>query len=422
MSNTKINSTSESNPHIDITSNWYKAIVQNSPDGFLLMEYPGGDILDTNDAFCNMTGYSYDELLSMNMKDIDIEFAASSDEINKRLLIPGNSRGVFIETLHQCKDGKIINVSFSFSSLDDNTVFCFYRDITKQKNEFKQELKRHKNKERKIKKQISTLQNLLDTIPAGIYLLDQEARIVYTNKAGEKSLDTPREQVIGKTAYEAQPKRAESFSAFQADIKVLETGHPSRSIFTNQKPVGLRWFQLVRYPYYDNNKRVVGVANVELEITDRIQIENRLKKLLEQEKVLRDRLETQNQQNVEFTRALVHELKTPLTAIISSSELLSEELGSASPSGRLAVNIINSACSLNKRIGELLDVAKGEIGMLRIIHEPLDPRTLLLEIADEMTPAVIKAGQTIEIEHSRDIAAHNWRQREAKRSNFKFNK
>ena len=167
-------------------------------------------------------------------------------------------------------------------------------------------------------------------------------------------------------------------------MEVIRTGKPSRTIFTNYEPVGSRWFQLDRYPYFDADNNVIGAIIVEVEITDRIQIEDRLKQLLEQERDLRDQLEMQNQQRVEFTRTLVHELKTPLTPLLMASEILAEQQKDEDLRKTARV-VYNGALALNKRIDELLDLAKGEIGMLKLHYSRHDPVEIIREVCDYMS-------------------------------------
>ena len=78
--------------------------------------------------------------------------------------------------------------------------------------------------------------------------------------------------------------------------------------------------------------------------------------LSEREMVLRQMLEAEIQKRASFVRALVHELKTPLTAVVASSDLMSNGLRQE-PWLSLARNIHKSANSLNHRIDELLDLA-----------------------------------------------------------------
>jgi PAS domain S-box-containing protein len=106
------------------------------------------------------------------------------------------------------------------------------------------------------------------------------------------------------------------------------------------------------------------------------------------------RLNTQIRQRIDFTRSLVHELKTPLTAMLSSSESLISILDNEIEL-KLAQNMWKSASKLNKRIDELVDIAKGEIGILKIECRSRDAGALLNEIVEEMTPEVGKKGQTL---------------------------
>jgi signal transduction histidine kinase len=97
---------------------------------------------------------------------------------------------------------------------------------------------------------------------------------------------------------------------------------------------------------------------------------------------------------VEFTRGLVHELKTPLTSVIASSELLALELPDG-PLLRMTKNINRSAENLNERINELLDVARGELGMLKLSLTAVDPSRLLRELAEDMGPVASKQHQSL---------------------------
>lgn len=131
-----------------------------------------------------------------------------------------------------------------------------------------------------------------------------------------------------------------------------------------------------------------------LDITEREQSEAKLQELYEQEKKLRQELETEVESRTLFTRALVHELKTPLTPVLASSELLATELREE-PWLSIARNIHRGASNLSERIDELLDLAKGEMGMLQLNPKAVDARQLLHRIADDMTAVISSNGQSL---------------------------
>ncbi len=121
------------------------------------------------------------------------------------------------------------------------------------------------------------------------------------------------------------------------------------------------------------------------EIERRKQAEQASGVLYLQEKTLRKQLEEQNKQRNEFVRALVHEIKTPLTSTMAASELL---LANAPDEiqQRLAHNIHEGTFELNARIDELFDLAKSEIGMLKVKPAMTDLKHLLDEVLETILP------------------------------------
>ncbi len=111
----------------------------------------------------------------------------------------------------------------------------------------------------------------------------------------------------------------------------------------------------------------------------------------DREKELRLKLEEESERRVEFTRALVHELKTPITPILASSEILTEQLHDG-PLLKLANNIREGAVIMDARIDTLLDLARGELGILQLNRAQIDPLPLLHEVASEMSPVATRRG------------------------------
>jgi PAS domain S-box-containing protein len=142
---------------------------------------------------------------------------------------------------------------------------------------------------------------------------------------------------------------------------------------------------------------VAGIIVNYRDVTERRQAAEKLQELYRQERDLRQQLETEMKRRVEFTRALAHELKTPLTPMLISSQVLASEL-KEEPLLSLARNISRGASNLNSRIDELLDLAKGEIGMLQIKVETLDTSQLLREVAEYVSPVASSRGQSLILE------------------------
>ncbi|HJX69708.1 MAG TPA: PAS domain S-box protein [Dehalococcoidia bacterium] len=121
------------------------------------------------------------------------------------------------------------------------------------------------------------------------------------------------------------------------------------------------------------------------DITEHKQAEKRLQNHYEQEKELRQRLEGEIKRRVEFIRALAHELKTPVTPMLASSELLVSELPGG-PSARLARNIKEGASTLDRKIDVLLDLTRAELGLFQLNYNQVNPLQLLHKVAEGMSP------------------------------------
>jgi len=116
-----------------------------------------------------------------------------------------------------------------------------------------------------------------------------------------------------------------------------------------------------------------------------IQLENA--RLYRLEKTIREEIQQQAAQKTAFLHTIAHELKTPLTAIISSSDLLAEEKSvPENMKDRIVNNIRQSAESLDNRVSELLDLARIEIGVLQIAPEPMMMNDLINEVVSQLTP------------------------------------
>jgi signal transduction histidine kinase len=150
----------------------------------------------------------------------------------------------------------------------------------------------------------------------------------------------------------------------------------------------------------DELSNVAGTINAMLEALE--QSEAKLQKLYTDEKTLRQELQDEINKRVEFTRVLVHEIKTPLTPVVTASELLLEEIKDKSVFN--IVEIINKgAHNLNMRIDELLAMARGEIGTLQLDLASVNLIQLLQEIARTMQSVVQRNAQNLNLELPRSL-------------------
>ena len=107
-------------------------LMQNSVDGIHVMDI-GGNIVEANDAFCRMLGYTQEEVAGLNVAGWNAQWTA--EELRARLRNFIGKSGVF-ETLYRRKDGTLIDVEISTSHVEmegQDLFFALSRDITERK-------------------------------------------------------------------------------------------------------------------------------------------------------------------------------------------------------------------------------------------------------------------------------------------------
>ncbi len=112
-------------------------IIRTTQEGFWLCD-TAGKILDVNDSYCRMVGYSRDELLTMNINDLEVNQAAFSNHL-QRIMEHGHDT---FETLHRHKSGAPVNLEISVnrSEIEEATFIVFARDATERINREAQRL------------------------------------------------------------------------------------------------------------------------------------------------------------------------------------------------------------------------------------------------------------------------------------------
>lgn len=110
----------------------YRTIIQTTSDGFFLTDMKG-NILQVNEAYCKMSGYSEEELLSMRVSDL--EAVQTKREVKDQTLEITERGFANFESKHRQKDGSIIDVDVSIQYLpgEAGAFFSFFRDITERK-------------------------------------------------------------------------------------------------------------------------------------------------------------------------------------------------------------------------------------------------------------------------------------------------
>ena len=407
----------------------HEAVIKNALDGFFILDLKG-NILEVNDAACQIDGYSREELLSMKVYDLAIMKMTSKDyiEYTKEHV---ETRGASFETQHRRKDGRIIDLTVSSRYLDvgEGIFFSFFRDITEQKRMI-QKLKESEGLYRalielgtNIGEAVIMLQDTDDKEGVHIFISDQWPMItgypkeellgmsffdLVVPKDRQISLERHRKKISGefisrlfelsiirKDGTEVPVEITSSVTDFQggpANVIYIRDVTERRQVEEKLKEYQSHLENLVAQQTHDilqSNKML------EQELRTRRQAEIKLRQQGQE-------LQEQMQRRVYFARSLVHELKTPLTAILGAGSIIEDKIESE-PLKQMAKNISRAAHNLNCRISDLTDLTRGEMGILQIRHEKINVPDLLAEIVEYMTPEADKRSQSLKLDISQPL-------------------
>jgi PAS domain S-box-containing protein len=109
----------------------YSTIVATTSDGFWLVD-DRAKLVDVNEVYCRMSGYSREELLRLCVPDLEAVEKADETAHHMRKVIENGSD--CFETRHRAKDGRLFDVEISTTFLGSKGWFIvFIRDITERK-------------------------------------------------------------------------------------------------------------------------------------------------------------------------------------------------------------------------------------------------------------------------------------------------
>jgi PAS domain S-box-containing protein len=107
----------------------HRLILGTAMDGFWLVDMQGR-LLEVNEAYCRMSSYSEQELLSMSIPDLEAsEFPVDIAAHIQKIIAQGEDR---FESVHRRKDRSTfhVEVSVQFKSIEGGRIVGFIRDIT----------------------------------------------------------------------------------------------------------------------------------------------------------------------------------------------------------------------------------------------------------------------------------------------------
>ncbi|MBD3263838.1 MAG: PAS domain S-box protein [Candidatus Omnitrophica bacterium] len=222
-----------------------------------------GRISYVNYSVENLLGYSRDELLSMSIWDIDVNF--HKDNWEERWNKVKNKKRASSESIYRAKDGTLfpVEISGNYIEYGDREYLCvIVRDVT-ERERIEEALRRSEREKAKILNSLSEL----------VIYHDPKMRVLWANQAAGKAAGMAPEELVGNHCYEVWHKRGAACKNCPVE-KTLKTGEVAEGEIVTA--LGRAW-AVRSYPTKNSLGQITGVVEVALDMTERKRVEEEYK-------------------------------------------------------------------------------------------------------------------------------------------------
>lgn len=222
------------------------------------------------------------------------------------------------------------------------------------------------------------LEKVVACTPGSLYWKDREGRYLGCNDFMLKTAGmSSTKEIIGKTDYDLWGEAAKQ--VMNNDQRVIQTGQTLNFDESLRIPSGeTLYFTGVKMPLRDESNNIVGVIGNSLDITE-------LKLTQEKLRIAKEQAESSNRAKSTFLANMSHDLKTPLSGILSTAENLAYKLKDPKDIHNVEY-IMQSSERLMELLNEVIEIAKLEHHDIIEDQQLFNPLDIATRVVDLMKP------------------------------------
>ena len=235
---------------------FFKKVADATLDPIIIMDQQG-KIIFWNKSAEKFFGYKFSEVEDKTLHDLilpkgkyDTDHSDNLHSFYSTGASPILNKILELEVIN--KKNELIPIELSVSVLkDEENIYAvgMIRDIS---------VRKRIEEERRI---------IFDSVPAWIFYKDTKNNFISVNQAYASATGSSKEKLEGKSLFDLYPKdQAEKF--FQDDKEIIKSGQAKydiiESIKINDKTI---WVKTDKIPFFDRNKKVIGVIGFAVDIT-----------------------------------------------------------------------------------------------------------------------------------------------------------
>jgi PAS domain S-box-containing protein len=220
-----------------------------------------------------------------------------------------------------------------------------------------------------------------------IFILSCDGRVVTWNPGAERIKGYKPDEVIGKHFSVFYPPEVDGKAVcdFELDVATREGRFEDES-WRVRKDGSRFWANVVISALRNPEGALIGFAKVTRDLTERRDVEEKMRQLAAQNAALEEKSRIQQFQE-RFLAILGHDLRNPLAAIDMGAGVL-RQLSHDSASLRILDRIDSSSRRMSRMIQQILDLTRSRLaGGIEINRVQMDLRVLLSGTVDELRTA-----------------------------------
>ena len=365
----------------------FRSIFELAAVGVALVDPHTGKIVQYNTKYCDITGYSAEEMVGRTFLDITHPDDRHIDLDNTAHVLAGSIKTFSREKRYIHRNGSIVWVNLTVSpqwldGQEPSYKIAFVEDITTRKAA---ETALMLSEERYRKMAEGQTDAICRITADGTYL--------FVNDAYCRILGKSRDELLGSSWHPVA--LADDLKNIEEQLRLLSPLNPVVTI-ENRVYLGSRdicWMQFVNSGFFDNEGRLVEVQSVGRDISGRKQAEeDRL--ILEQQFQQAQKMESLGV----LAGSVAHDFNNILTIILGHCHILNKE--------------IDSGMTLKEHVKQIEAAGSRAVGLCRQMLRYAGQRTqvqamvdtwLLVEGAVKMLASAFKTNVSVKLDLKRDV-------------------